>query len=476
MTCPASYGVTQADLDAGSFTNTATADSTETGPDTDSETVTLTQTPSLSIVKTALPATYSTVGQVINYSFQVTNSGNVSLSGPFTVSDDQATDESCPATASLAPGASITCTASYTITQGDLNAGSVTNIAAATNGTVTSPPDSETVTAVQVVDPAVTKSGDPATASIGDSIVFTLVITNNGNTVATNVRIVDVIPSFLTVTNVIAAPPATIDNSAGNTVDLLFATVAPADTYTVTITTVVNSSATPPGGSNIVDLTADVDNDPTNNTDSAPITIVVGALGAPETGFAPGRLTVLPSQPKEDAYVTYGDLSLEIPKLGLQTSIIGVSQSGGSWDVSWLGEAAGYLNGTAFPTWSGNSVITAHVTLPSGLAGPFADLKSLRFGDQVIVHGWGERYIYEIRELDLVSPADRQIFRHEERSWLTLVTCHGYDERENAYRWRIAARAVLVSIEAEETRAVLAHASVDTSSTDLRPPALSSGR
>ena len=100
----------------------------------------------------------------------------------------------------------------------------------------------------------------------------------------------------------------------------------------------------------------------------------------------------------------------EIPKLGLQTSIIGVPQSGGSWDVSWLGEAAGYLNGTAFPTWAGNSVITAHDTLPSGLAGPFADLKSLRFGDRVIVHGWGERYIYEVRELDLVSPADRQIF------------------------------------------------------------------
>ena len=43
MTCPATYVVTQADLDAGSFSNTATADSTETPPDTDSETVTFTQ-------------------------------------------------------------------------------------------------------------------------------------------------------------------------------------------------------------------------------------------------------------------------------------------------------------------------------------------------------------------------------------------------------------------------------------------------
>jgi LPXTG-site transpeptidase (sortase) family protein len=561
MTCPASYLVTQADVDNGSFTNTATADSTETGPDTETETVTFTQTPALSIAKTATPGTYDSVGDVIGYSFLVTNSGNVALSGPFAVSDDQASDESCPATASMAPGASITCTASYTITLADLNAGSVTNIASATNGTVTSPTDTETVTAVQnpaltlvksitsgipydsvgdilsysfvvtnagnvslagpvtvadnratdescpavttvgnldgnldpgedltctasyavtpgdlnngsvtntasatadgtnsntdsqtasavsIVDPAVTKSGDPSTASIGDTIVFTLVITNNGSIDATNVRMVDVIPAFLTITNSTASPPATTDNSTGNTVDLTFATVAPTDVYTVTITTFVNSSASPPGGSNIVDLTADDDDDPSNNTDSAPITIVIGTLGVPETGFAPGRVTRLPSQPAEEAYVGYGDLWLEIPKLALHTSIVGVPQSGGGWDVSWLGEEAGYLNGTAFPTWAGNSVITGHVTLSSGLAGPFADLKSLRFGDRVIIHAWGERYVYEIRELDLVSPTDRQVFRHEERSWLTLVTCQGYDEREDAYRWRVVARAVLVEIE-----------------------------
>ena len=195
MTCPATYVVTQADVDNGSFTNTATADSAEIGPDTDGETVTFTQTPALSIVKTALPATFDSVGDVISYSFLVTNSGNVTLSGPFTVVDDQASDENCPATPSLAPGASISCSASYTITQADLDAGSVTNVASATNGTVTSPSDNATVAGVQVIDPAVTKSGDPSTASIGDTIVFTLVITNNGNTVATNVQVVDAVPS-----------------------------------------------------------------------------------------------------------------------------------------------------------------------------------------------------------------------------------------------------------------------------------------
>ncbi len=103
---------------------------------------------------------------MISYSYLVTNTGNVTLSGPFTVSDDKATDESCPATASLAPGASITCTASYTITQADLDSGSVTNIASASNGTMTSPTDTETVTAVP--EPGVDDREDGDTDDVFD--------------------------------------------------------------------------------------------------------------------------------------------------------------------------------------------------------------------------------------------------------------------------------------------------------------------
>ena len=46
------YDITQADIDAGHFYNTATADSEESGPDSDDEDVTLPQNAKLNLEKT----------------------------------------------------------------------------------------------------------------------------------------------------------------------------------------------------------------------------------------------------------------------------------------------------------------------------------------------------------------------------------------------------------------------------------------
>ena len=78
------------------------------------------------------PATYDDVGDVIAYSYLVTNTGNVTMTGPVTVADDRATCD-VPGQG-LAPGASVTCTATYTVTQADLDAGAVMNTATATVG------------------------------------------------------------------------------------------------------------------------------------------------------------------------------------------------------------------------------------------------------------------------------------------------------------------------------------------------------
>jgi uncharacterized repeat protein (TIGR01451 family) len=161
---------------SGSVTNTATiADPAgATDPDgtndsaSDTDTVNQVLTPALTLAKTAAPTTYTTAGDVITYTYLLTNSGNVTLSGPFTVADDKAT-VACPATASLAAGDSISCTASYTITGDDVTAGSVTNVATASSEDGTTSTEASATVQLQAAGPTATATASPTATSTAGS-------------------------------------------------------------------------------------------------------------------------------------------------------------------------------------------------------------------------------------------------------------------------------------------------------------------
>ena len=178
----------------------------------------------------------------------------------------------------------------------------------------------------------------------------------------------------------------------------------------------------------------------------APASTAIPAV-LPSTGFDPQHVTVLSAQPAEKAYSELGDLWLEIPRLGVQMPIVGVPQTAGEWDVSWLGNQAGWLNGSAFPTWAGNSVLTGHVWNADNTAGPFRYINMLWWGDKVIVHAWGGQYIYEVRSVEQVRPNDTAaMMKHQTLPWVTLVTCRGYDQASNSYEFRVLVRAVLIAV------------------------------
>jgi thermitase len=191
---------------------------------------------------------------------------------------------------------------------------------------------------------------------------------------------------------------------------------------------------------------------PTPNTTFTPtatfsVSTQATPLLLPATGFTPHLVTNLPSQPDAKTYPDLGRLWLEIPRLQVQLQIVGVPLVNNIWDVSWLENQAGWLNGTAFPTHAGNSVMSAHVYDASGNPGPFVHLDTLVWGDQVIVHAFGQDYVYSVRESKLVAPeAVSSVITHEEYPWLTLITCQGYDEVSNSYRRRVVVRAVQVEI------------------------------
>ena len=187
-----------------------------------------------------------------------------------------------------------------------------------------------------------------------------------------------------------------------------------------------------------------------NNNNTSGSSSNLSSLLMPATGFPQGQITKLSEQPANMAYAAT-DVWLEIPKLGVKMSIMGVSQTKTGWDVSWLGKNAGWLNGSTFPTWSGNSVLTGHVWDALNQPGPFAQLKSLKYGDQVKIHAFGEVYTYAISENTLVSPSDTaSVFKHANKTVITLITCEDYMEKSQTYLSRRMVRAVLISVTKEK--------------------------
>lgn len=123
------------------LTNTATASGVFNGNTFQSQDTAQYQIYGLNVVKTPSPLTYSAAGQVISYSFTVTNTGSAVLSGfgipsrP-NINDPLTTNETCVAINTIGntnnffdPNEVLTCSATYTITGADITAGSVSNTA-----------------------------------------------------------------------------------------------------------------------------------------------------------------------------------------------------------------------------------------------------------------------------------------------------------------------------------------------------------
>ena len=85
------------------------------------------------MVKSASPTTVAAVGDVVTYTFHVTNTGNVTVSA-VAIDETAFSGTGTPPAATcppgpLAPTQSVDCTATYTVTQADIDAGSITNTA-----------------------------------------------------------------------------------------------------------------------------------------------------------------------------------------------------------------------------------------------------------------------------------------------------------------------------------------------------------
>ncbi|MBN1304343.1 MAG: hypothetical protein JXA13_07895 [Anaerolineales bacterium] len=192
MTCTGSYVITDDDVAAGQVVNQASVTGVyrdSSGCDSQyynasastSKTITLVQAalPSIELKKTASPNAFMGPGEIISYTYEVTNTGDLPLSGSITISDDMV-DVSCPG-GGLEIGASLECVAKYTTTMEDVVAGKITNHASASIGGAAA---EDSATIELQLRPAVelTKSAEPTSFTrSGTLITFLFEVTNTGN-------------------------------------------------------------------------------------------------------------------------------------------------------------------------------------------------------------------------------------------------------------------------------------------------------
>lgn len=151
ISCSANYTITNADMSSSSITNNASAScGSAVTSASDKKTITRSVT-QLGLDVIPNPTTYNAAGQVINFSYIILNTGTSNI-GPaqFTVTDGLISPSAfnCgPANTTLAPNATVTCSANYTISAADMNSASISNNATAAGGGATTPqPVSKTIT------------------------------------------------------------------------------------------------------------------------------------------------------------------------------------------------------------------------------------------------------------------------------------------------------------------------------------------
>ncbi|MCC7448231.1 MAG: sortase [Anaerolineae bacterium] len=115
------------------------------------------------------------------------------------------------------------------------------------------------------------------------------------------------------------------------------------------------------------------------------------------------------------------------------------------WDVSYLNEYAGHLQGTAEIGQGGNVVLAGHVELKDGRPGPFANIGRLTNGDPIAIvsDAPGNPVVmrYRVTEVRVVDPQDLNTIRNHGYEELTLVTCQDWSEKTRTYNKRLIVHA-----------------------------------
>jgi fimbrial isopeptide formation D2 family protein/uncharacterized repeat protein (TIGR01451 family) len=206
LVCTATYQATQADLDAGSIENTAVATGTAPAGMDDpasaesTATVTVAAAPAVALVKSVTSGVIRQAGDLVSYGFAVTNTGNVTLDA-VTVAETAFTGSGADVVPvcsddEIAPTETVDCSATYEVTQADVDAGRIDNTAIAratapSGAVVSSAASSAAVVIGAAPGIALVKSSDVADLVVDEEVTYSFVVTNTGNVTLQDVEITE---------------------------------------------------------------------------------------------------------------------------------------------------------------------------------------------------------------------------------------------------------------------------------------------
>ena len=133
----------------------------------------------------------------VTYSYLVTNTGNVTITGLSLVDDNDNDDMVCVAT-TIPVGGSTTCSATHTFTQAELDAngsptadsGFLTNNVTASSNETPDASDDLSIPIVQSPSMTVDKSSATTSLSAPATVTYSYLVTNTGNVTITGLSLV----------------------------------------------------------------------------------------------------------------------------------------------------------------------------------------------------------------------------------------------------------------------------------------------
>lgn len=145
--------------------------------------------------------------------------------------------------------------------------------------------------------------------------------------------------------------------------------------------------------------------------------------------------------------ISVNKLRIVSPKASLSTAITSLyfTPTGENWDLTYLDNFAGHLEGTPEIGMGGNYVLAGHVELGDGKAGPFKYINGLKRGDEIMIYSESPEkpfvIRYKVTEVKEVEPDEISVIRNHGYEELTLITCDNWDQATGEYLTRVIVHA-----------------------------------